>query len=61
MNDEKLDTNKEGQYCADQTFAAMRREVHILEVQMSSGNASSRDGANDGAQVYCDKDGLWEE
>ena len=52
---------KEDQDLADQTFAAMRQEVNIIEAQMSYDSASPSDGASDGAQVYWDKDGVWEE
>ena len=46
---------------ADQAFAAMHMEVSIIEVHVSHGGASSSDGASCGAQVYWDKDGVWEE
>ena len=53
--EEKRDNQKEDQYSEE--VEAMNREVDIIVAQLSSGSASS----SDGAQVYWDKDGVWEE
>ena len=60
MNDKEQRTTQKqgGPNFAQQTFAAMHREVKHIKVQMSSGNASPNDGASDGAQVYWDKEGV---
>ena len=55
--EERRDKRNDDQDFEDQTFEAMRKAVNISDVQMSSGSASS----SDGAQVYWDKDGVWDE